>query len=187
MDCHIEISKPRWEMVSGPLLRKAQAFLQEHVSLQPDTVLLAGSGSSFVGPSVDKAFPDCHRGISNIAPEEAVALGCARHAASNLEHDNVKLTTPTQDDVNVSPVAIGIGTSEDNVETIIGKGTPLPAHVVHTMTSPQSCSIWQLLPSLKRVVDLDDLPKDKEIEVLVELSIKGTLSIAVQGGPVVTI
>lgn len=187
MDCHIEISKPRWEMVSGPLLRKAQAFLQEHISLQPDTVLLAGSGSSFVGPSVDKAFPDCYRGISNIAPEEAVALGCARHAASYLEHDNVKLTTPTQDEVYVSPVAIGIGPSEDNVETIIGKGTPLPAHVVHTMASPQNCSIWQLLPSLKRVADLDDLPKDEDIEVLVELSIKGTLSIAVQGGPVVTI
>jgi molecular chaperone DnaK (HSP70) len=187
MDCHVEISKPRWEMVSGPLLRQAQAFLQEFESLQPDTVLLAGSGASFVGPSVDKTFPDCYRGISNIAPEEAVALGSARHAASCLEHDIVKLTTPTQDEVVLSPVAIGIGTSEHDLETIIGKGTPLPAHVVHTMDSPASCSIWQLLPCPKRVADLDDLPNDKNVEVLVELSVKGTLSIAVQGGPVVTV
>lgn len=61
-DCHVELSKARWEMVSGPLLRKAQAFLQDFVSLQPDTVLLAGSGSSFVGPTVDKIFSDCYLG-----------------------------------------------------------------------------------------------------------------------------
>jgi molecular chaperone DnaK (HSP70) len=186
-DCHVEVSKPRWEMISGPLLRKAQTFLQACVSLQPDTVLLAGSGSSFVGPSVDRIFPDCHRGMSNVAPEEAVALGCARHAASCLEHDIVKLTTPTQDDVFPSPVAIGIGTDERDLETIIGKGTPLPAHVVHTMDYPKSCSIWQLLPCPKRVADLDDLPNDEKVEVLVELSVKGKLSIAVQGGPVVTV
>ena len=186
IDCHVPLSKPRWDMVSGPLLRKAQAFVEDHVSLKPDAVLLTGGGATFLQPSVDKAFPDCYRGISNVAPEEAIALGCALDARSCLAHDTVKITSPTQE-VSLSPVAIGIGVSEDQVDTIIGKGTPLPAHVVHTMPSPQNCSIWQLLPSLKEVAHLENLPAEQDVEILVELSATGTLRICVQGGPVVTV
>lgn len=192
MDCHTPLSKPRWEMLTAPLLRKAQAFLEGYASsIQPDAVLVAGSGFSFVDATVKSTFPDAYRGISTIPPEEAVALGCALHAAACLEHDVVKLTAPIHEDVVTSPVAIGIGSDESSVETIIGKGTPLPAHVVYTLEqkdASSNCSIWQVQPSLKRLANLVKLPKSgDDVEVVVELSLEGKLSVAVQGGPITTI
>jgi len=187
MDCHIPLSKPRWEMLTSPLLRKAQAFLEDHSSIQPDAVLLAGSGWSFLEASVEKTFPGAYRGIANVPPEEAVALGCALHAASCLEHEKVKLTAPTHSDVVLSPVEIGIGSDESNLVTIIGKGTPLPAHVVHILSPQPDAAIWQVQPSIKRLAGLQMLPKDQDVEVVIELNMQGNLSIAVQGGPITTI
>ncbi len=132
LDCHVQVSKPRWDMLTAPLLRKVQAALQEYQDVH--AVLLAGSGSSFLESTVSQTFPNAYRGkSSSVAPQEAVALGCALHAAACLQHVTVKLTTPTHDGVVTSPVEIGIGTAEDDIDILIDKGTPLPAHVVHTI------------------------------------------------------
>ena len=150
---------------------------------------MAGSGSSFLENTVAQTFPNVHRGIPNVSPQEAVALGCALHASACLQHATVKLTTPTHDGVVMSPVEIGIGTDKGEMDVIIGKGTPLPAHVVHTIYKcpSDSSAIWQVQPSMKRIANLEKLPMDETVEVVVELSITGKLSVAVQGGPITVI
>lgn len=193
MDCHLPLSKPRWEMLTAPLLKQAQGFMEEFAPLQPDAVLLAGSGSSFVQDIVTKTFSDAYRGISNIPPDESVALGCALYAASCLEHEKVKITVPMHTNIAVSPVELCIGGSDDENDqrsVLIGKGTPLPAHVVHSLSTHQAdggVSIWQTVPSTKRVANFTKLPKKEQVEVVVELSIEGKLSIAIDGGPITTI
>jgi hypothetical protein len=206
MDCHVDISPPRWDMLVKPLLDKAQKLLETFLLLNSqeyDAVLTAGSLASLLTPLVDRVLAkssnnnnnkSLFRGLPTISPQEAVAIGCARHAAACISHDLLHSRhAPCVHDVPTSPVEIGIGSLDESTtitETVIGIGMPLPAHVVHCRpcnASTRTLAVWQLQPSRKILAELQDLPAKGKLEVLVELTSKGDLSVAVQGGPEVRI
>lgn len=186
MDCHMTVSKPRWDMMCGEVLQKVETRLLE---MDPvDVVLVGGCLCKNLEPIVTKAFPSAFRGKSNVPPEEGVAMGCASQAKLLLD-ENLAFRVSSYPNVIVSPVSIGFGTAEDSLKTLIPKGTPLPAHVVYRFTpSTPSCSLWQVMPfNNKQVAELQELEEAKENEIVLELSETGILSVALQGGPPVTI
>jgi molecular chaperone DnaK (HSP70) len=185
MDCHMDVSKPRWDMMCGEVMSKVEARLVEMEGI--DVVLVGGCLCKNLEPIVTKVFPNALRGKQNVPPEEGVAMGCAKQAKLLLDDDLV-FAHSAYPNVIVSPVSIGFGATEDALETLIPMGTPLPAQVVHKFTPlTASCSLWQMMPSIKLVAELQQLEEQKENELVVELSEAGILSVALQGGPAVTI
>lgn len=182
-------------------VEKALIQLQQQQDEDIDVVLTAGSLARWLEPLVTKVFgtsddeTNIDRGKSTIPPEEAVALGCAKHAQHVLAdeeiHESHPVSMPTLSRVPVSPVSIGIGSTRDSIETLIPQGSPLPAHVVYTWNAGDSnnsnCNLWQVTPFCKPVAKLEDLPSDESTEMVLNLSPEGELSVSLQGGPIVVI
>ena len=96
IDMNVPISRPRFDMLMSGVLRQAETLLQAFVTdesgvvIEFDVVLLAGNVCDM--PSAtnlirNKLFPNANAGRVDVPPDEAVAIGCARHAASILSCD----------------------------------------------------------------------------------------------------
>jgi hypothetical protein len=177
MDCHVNVSKPRWDMMTGALLRQVEAALAE-VGSDIDTIYLSGAWAAALQPTLDKALPG--KTASSVMPtEEVVVLGCAKNAGLVLAKNGLPPVVATTRSVTVSPVSIGLG--EDVI--LIAEGTPLPAKVEHSVTS--SCKVFQLGASKVELADLNDI--SEATMMIMELSTEGQLSIGFAGQPMVTI
>ena len=154
MDLSVPVSRPRFDMLCGPALRRAEAMIStakdDAMALELrggggaafDVVLLSGSVSLMPSAMamVDRQFAAADdgttaapwRGRPNVPPNEAVAMGCARHAASladptrlgpspspsdaeadaeaeaEAEAEAQRRHRPSQDAAVLSPVAVGI-------------------------------------------------------------------------------
>ena len=173
IDMNVPISRPRFEMLMGGILRQAENLLQafaanESGAVDFDVVLLAGNVCDM--PSVsnlirNKLFPNANVGRGDVPPDEAVAIGCARHAASILSCDthsrqgvksaeNNILGQATRK-VKACPLTIGIcrienGKEGDELDDVISTksvslievGEPLPANVTKTITYTNGDASW---------------------------------------------
>ena len=190
MDCNVNISKPRWEMMTAPLITKVETALnsiEQHTKI--DSVLISGAwATTFLKLSIEKVFGDKRTVGSSVAPEEAVVLGCAKQAGWTLAKPGLSWNT-TAVEVPVSPVTIGMG--DDNV-VLIPLGMPLPATIRHVLAAPTK--VYQLLggvttasttPSKIELADVTDV--HEETTMIVELSVDGQLSIGFSGQPLVVV
>ena len=173
IDMNVPISRPRFDMMMSGLLRQAETLLQAFasdggVAVEFDVVLLAGNVCDMPSASNmirNKLFPNANVGRGDVPPDEAVAIGCARHAASILSCD-----THSRQGVNVAggsnlgqatrkvkacPVTIGIcrienGKQGDELDEVMSNksiplivvGEPLPANVTKTITYTNGDDSW---------------------------------------------
>mmetsp|Transcript_4571 Transcript_4571/g.11528 ORF Transcript_4571/g.11528 Transcript_4571/m.11528 type:complete len:572 (-) Transcript_4571:86-1801(-) len=171
IDMNVPISRPRFDMLMSGILRKAEALLQafsEEEGVDFDIVLLAGNVCDMPSASNlirNKLFPNANAGRSDVPPDEAVAIGCARHAASILSCDthskqggkrpnNHGLGSAARK-VKACPLTIGICKIENSkqnggVEEIISKnviplievGEPLPANITRKIICSNGEDSW---------------------------------------------
>ena len=175
MDMNVPISRPRFDMLMNGTMRKAETLLQTFISeenggVEFDVVLTAGNVCDMPSASTlirTKLFPNANGGRGDVPPDEAVAIGCARYAASILSCDthskhggkktldeNHNLGPATQK-VKACPVNIGIcridnDKTNGDIESIISKssipliqvGEPLPANVTRNVRYGDDKSSW---------------------------------------------
>lgn len=179
LDCNVNISKPRWELMTAALVAKVEAALTA-IEVQIDSVLLSGAWATlFVKHSIEKIFADKLK-MSSLAAEEAVVLGCAKQAGLILAKPGLAVKTCTVE-VPVSPVTIGVG---DGV-VLIPKGSPLPFKISHIVTGPTK--VYQLA-AVDEKIELAELTDViEETTMTLELSLGGQLSIGFLGQPLVVI
>jgi len=219
IDMNVPISRPRFDMLMSGIMRKAEALLKtfsEEAAVKFDVVLLAGNVCDMPAASTlfrTKLFPDANAGRGDVPADEAVAIGCARHAASILacethfKHGG-KTTEglgPATRKVKVCPLTIGICRIEDgkvngDVEEVIKNdsvplieiGEPLPANVTRKITykdaAKSSVAIVQMQGGAgkkgKVIGKIENVPEDgKDFEITVELSSDGKLEVSLNGGP----
>ncbi|KAL3821745.1 hypothetical protein ACHAXA_008481 [Cyclostephanos tholiformis] len=173
IDMNVPISRPRFDMMMSGLLRQAENLLQafatnENGAVEFDVVLLAGNVCDMPSASNlirNKLFPNANVGRSDVPPDEAVAIGCARHAASILSCDThsrrgaktaegSSLGQATRK-VKACPLTIGIcrienGKDGEELDDVISTksiplievGEPLPANVTRTITYTNGDNSW---------------------------------------------
>jgi heat shock protein 1/8 len=209
IDLNVPISRPRFDMMASGMLKKAETLLQSfsESTVKFDVVLLAGNVCDM--PSATnlirtKLFPDASAGRGDVPADEAVAIGCARHAAAVLScqtHSKSggrsadKAVSPSTRKVKTCPINIGIAKSgdEENAVPLIEIGQALPANTTRNFTysSGEKIVIVQMnggaAKSSKVLGNLEKLPVDKSFEITMELSATGKLSLSVNGGPVSTL
>mmetsp|Transcript_13326 Transcript_13326/g.19596 ORF Transcript_13326/g.19596 Transcript_13326/m.19596 type:complete len:440 (+) Transcript_13326:133-1452(+) len=180
LDCHVTVSKPRWEMMIGSLFRKMEAALTSKKESETITkVLCNGAWASLLQPTLQKVFSEKFK-PSSVSSEEAVVIGCAKQAGFFIQKDGMKpIQSPT---VVLSACPVSIGTDEGDEEWI-SEGAPLPAKIIQKISKP--CHLIQLSPCKKELAKLEGF--EGETSVTVELSIEGKLSIGLAGQPVVVI
>ena len=171
IDMNIPISRPRFDMLMSGILRQAETLLQAFVTdengvaIEFDVVLLAGNVCDM--PSAtnvirNKLFPNANAGRVDVPPDEAVAIGCARHAASILSCDTYSRLSAKSEEgatrkVNTCPLTIGIcrievgkenGLLDDIISTqsirMIEVGEPLPVNITRTITYCNGDDSWML-------------------------------------------
>ena len=209
IDLNVPISRPRFDMMVSGLLKKAETLLQSFSedAGKFDVVLLAGNVCdmpSAVNLIRTKLFPDAGAGRGDVPADEAVAIGCARHAASVLScqtHSTAggksadKAIGPSTRKVKACPVNVGIAKSgdEENAVPLIEVGQALPANVTRSFNfnSGEEVVIVQMnggaAKSSKVLGRVDKLPAAKSFEITMELSTTGKLSLSVNGGPASTL
>lgn len=180
LDCHVTVSKPRWEMMIGSLFRKVEAALTAKKESESITkVFCNGAWSSLLQPTLKKVFSDNFKPTS-VSSEEAVVIGCAKQAGFFIQKDGMTpIPSPTVA-LPACPVSIGINEGD---EEWISEGTPLPAKITQTISKP--CNLIQLSPCKKELAKLEGF--EGETTVTVELSTEGKLSIGLAGQPIVVI
>lgn len=179
LDCHISVSKPRWEMMIGSLFRKMEATLTAKKESESITkVLCSGAWASVLQPTLQKVFSDEFKPLS--MSSEAVVIGCAKQAGFFIQKEGLKPILSPTIELPACPVAIGIS---EGSEEWIPEGTPLPAKITQTISEP--CHLIQLSPCKKDLARLEGF--EGETSVTVELSTEGKLSIQLAGQPVVVI
>ena len=171
IDMNVPISRPRFDMLMGGILQKAESLLQTFAaeeSVEFDVVLLAGNVCDMPSASNlirTKLFPNANSGRGDVPPDEAIAIGCARHAASLLScdthyrHGGKRIegnsAGPAARKVKVCPITIGICLIENtkvngDVDEIISErsipviemGQPLPANVTKIVTCSDGDDSW---------------------------------------------
>lgn len=244
IDCQVEIMLARFEMLLAGVMRSAEGMIQNFVKecgVEFDGVLSAGGimRMNCVDMIMKRLFQGKWRGksLGDVAPEEAIALGCARFAhmllesspnhndytpvsssisSSNSSEEEKKeqdSSMPTnyivEEQVLLSPVGIGLSLQEGDPAAIvmIEKQTPLPALVTKNVSlsssSTTSLGVMQIFSSTNTTTNNQ---KDQEeqttqqpdkligkiegidasttsVEVTMELSCKGQLSVLINGGP----
>lgn len=222
MDMNVPVSRPRFDMLCGPSLRKAEAqvkAIKEALAGSDggasfDVVLLAGNVSLMpsVKAMIDRLFPAASedgtpaawRGRTDIPPDEAVAMGCAKHAAALV--DPARPTPPPegggdrrrfwrQEAVVTSPVAIGVCTWGDDSKKcppvpLIEVGTPLPALASKKIAwgegGDATLGIVQMIDGgdgscqEKLLGRINDISSGSELAI--ELTKEGKLSVSIDGG-----
>lgn len=171
IDMNVPISRPRFDMLMSGILRQAETVLtafaidNSGAGFEFDVVLLAGNVCDM--PSAtnlirNKLFPTANTGRADVPPDEVVAIGCARHAASILSCDThsrqgAKSAEGATRKVKGCPLTIGIcrievgkenGQLDDVISTqsipMIEVGEPLPANVTRTITYTNGEDSWLL-------------------------------------------
>jgi molecular chaperone DnaK (HSP70) len=171
IDMNVPISRPRFDMLMGGILQKAENLLQTfaaEAAVEFDVVLLAGNVCDMPSASNlirTKLFPNANCGRGDVPPDEAIAIGCARHAASLLSCDTHyrhggkriegNAAGPAARKVKVCPITIGICLIENakvngDVDEIISErsipviemGQPLPANVTKIVTCSDGDDSW---------------------------------------------
>lgn len=222
MDMNVPVSRPRFDMLCGPSLRKAEAqvkAIKEALAGREggasfDVVLLAGNVSLMpsVKAMIDRLFPAASedgnpvawRGRTDIPPDEAVAMGCAKHAAALV--DPARPAPPPeaggdrrrfwrQEAVVTSPVAIGVCTWGDESKKcppvpLIEVGTPLPAltskKIAWGEEGDATLGIVQMIDGgdgscqEKLLGRINDISSGSELAI--ELTKEGKLSVSIDGG-----
>jgi hypothetical protein len=212
IDCQIEIMLARFEMLLATVLKTAEGMIRDFVAssgVQFDGVLSSGGimRMKCVSSMINRLFQDKWRGmgVGDVAPEEAVALGCAKFARSMLEsplreaiidntEDSTNLKNFMEEDVVLSPVGIGLSLQEGDPAALImiEKRTPLPALVTKNIPlagCSSSIGVTQISEEKqveKMIGKIEDFDKSaSSLEVTMELSCKGQLSVLINGGPTV--
>ena len=229
MDLNVPVSRPRFDMLCGPSLRKAEAQVkavkealagsgEEGAAL--DVVLLAGNVSLMpsVKSMIDRVFPVAAsedgtpvawRGRTDIPPDEAVAMGCAKHAAALVDPNRPTPPPETggdrrrfwrQEAVVTSPVSIGICTWGDDSKkcppvALIEVGTPLPAFASKKIAwnegEDATLGIVQMVKGgdgscqEKLLGRINDISSGAELAL--GLTKEGKLSVSIDGGENVTL
>ena len=171
IDMSVPISRPRFDMLMSGILRKAETLLQTFTTSEKvdfDVVLLCGNVCdmpSCVNLIRKKLFPAANAGRGDIPPDEAVAIGCARHAASILScnirsknngQDADKINLPSiSRSAKMCPLTIGICRVENekengdleeiitnNAVALIETGDPLPVNVTRSITCTDGEESW---------------------------------------------
>lgn len=171
IDMCVPISRPRFDMLMSGILRKAETLLQPFTTSEEvdfDVVLLAGNVCdmpSCVNLIRKKLFPAAHAGRGDIPPDEAIAIGCACHAASILSCDIHSKNDGKSTDKNIlpsvsrrakmCPLTIGICRIENEKENgdleeiitnnsipLIATGDPLPVNVTRSITCTNEEESW---------------------------------------------
>ena len=160
MDMSVPISRPRFDMMINGILHKAEALLSSFIvdGEEFDAVLVAGNVCDMPSSTTlirTKLFPNAQTGRGDVPADEAVAIGCARHAAAILScgthsksNANVDgLEEATKREVTLCPLTIGICIVENGKEDgevldstiskdavpLIEVGEPLPANVTRSI------------------------------------------------------
>lgn len=217
IDCSVPISRPRFDMMINGILRKAETLLSPFIveGEEFDAVLVAGNVCDM--PSAHtlirtKLFPNASAGRGDVPADEAVAIGCARHAAAILSCDTHSKSNASGDGVGATarevplcPLTIGIcivdnGKENGELDGVISKGAvplievgePLPANVTRTINfgdlTSSSIAIVQMnsrgsAVKNKLIAKINEVEADsKSVEVTVELTAEGSLSLSVNGG-----
>lgn len=217
IDCSVPISKPRFDMMINGILRKAETLLSSFVieGNDFDAVLVAGNVCDMPSATTlirTKLFPNASAGRGDVPADEAVAIGCARHAAAILSCDTHSKSNASGEGLGdtareavVCPLTIGIcivqdgkengeldGIISQNAVPLIAVGEPLPANVTRIINfgdlTSSSIAIVQMnggnsTAKNKLIAKINDVEADsKSIEVTVELTAEGSLSLSVNGG-----
>ncbi|KAL7511903.1 hypothetical protein ACHAXN_009116 [Cyclotella atomus] len=216
IDCSVPISRPRFDMMINGILRKAETLLSSFVvdGEEFDSVFVAGNVCDM--PSATnlirtKLFPNASAGRGDVPADEAVAIGCARHAAAILSCDTHSKSNASGEDigdtareVTLCPLTIGVCIVEAGKENgelgaaiskgvpLIQVGDPLPSNVTRTINfddlGSSSIAIVQMNGEDSKVKNkligkIDGIEADaKSIEVTVELTSEGSLSLSINGG-----
>lgn len=223
MDMSVPISRPRFDMLMSATMKNAETLLQTFVgsdetTLEFDAVLLAGNVCDMPAATTlirTKLFPNANSGRGDIPSDEAVAIGCARYAASILScetHSKLggKGNGPATRTVMACPLTIGICRIENDkengdIEPIISNtavpfiqvGEPLPANVTRKIAYTNGGETWldnsyiaivQMGKNNKVLGKIEGIElEDKTFELTVELSTKGELKLAINGGEGITL
>ena len=217
IDLSVPISRPRFDMMINGILRKAETLLSSFVveGEEFDAVLVAGNVSdmpSAIALIRTKLFPNASAGRGDVPADEAVAIGCARHAAailscvthskSNASGDGLGSTSR---EVTLCPLTIGVcliengkengeldGAISNGAEPLIEVGDPLPANVTKTINfgdlASSSIAIVQMSGGNAAVKNkllgkLGEVEADaKCVELTIELTAEGSLTVSVNGG-----
>ena len=182
MDCQVQVSKPRWEMLSGKLATSAKDTLKKIAAAENapsiDTVLLSGNLHAWLKPICESVFSGLVETAAGFDPAEAICLGCAKQAYWNTQMETTTMT-PTQD-VKLSPVSIGVDDEDSNTTVLIEMGTPLPAFGCHKADGEtKQITLWQVEPTRKQLANIANYSGSQQLRV--QLSESGELSIAVGG------
>jgi molecular chaperone DnaK (HSP70) len=182
MDCQVQVSKPRWEMLSRKLATSAKDSLQKMAAAENvgsiDTVLLSGNLHAWLKPICDTVFSGLVETATGFDPAEAICLGCAKQAYWNTQMETTTMT-PTQE-CKLSPVSIGVDDEENNTTVLIEKGTPLPAFATHKADGEtKQITLWQVEPTRKQLAVIANYSGSQQLRL--QLSESGELSIAVGG------
>lgn len=213
LDLNCTVSRPRFEMLCGKVLREAEKKLQEFVGEEAfDVVLLCGSVCQMPAAEalMRKMFDEqvllsnsVNDGGVKMTVDESVAVGCGRSAQLHIlalglvepsateEEEESKQELVTEFEAPLSPVGIGILDDDDVVHTLItADDTPLPAHVskVIHLSEQAATELLQLVQitsagERKVMAEIGGIaPDTRQLELTLELSREGTLSLAVNGG-----
>ena len=208
IDLNVPISRPRFDMMVSGMLKKAETLLQSFSEGLDnfDVVLLAGNVCDM--PSATnlirtKLFPDASAGRNDVPADEAIAIGCARHATSVLSCQTYSKEGGKSTDKTVGlttrkakacPINIGIAKNDDkeNAVPLIEVGQALPANTTRSFASSgEGVVIVQMsggiTKSSKVLGRIEKLPTDTNFEITMELSATGKLSLSVNGGPMVSL
>jgi molecular chaperone DnaK (HSP70) len=210
IDCHVDVMLARFEMLMAALLKSAESKLKEFGDFDSDSVIGAGSVIKMkcIDKMMDRLYPrdQVSRGesVTDVPPDEAVALGCAIYGSMYLSTSYVMADDESKEaeaedacvlvdeEVPLCPVGIGLSlvAGDPAALVLIERGTPLPAlvtKVVDVTGCSNSMDIVQINDGEKvlgRIEGIDASGGSKEVEVTMELTVEGKLSVSVNGGPV---
>lgn len=234
LDLNCSLSKPRFEMLCGKVLRLAESTMLEFISQAKDVekfdaVLMCGNVCQMPKAEalIQKLFPgetllrtsqaDAVSTGLKIPVDESVAIGCARYAQQFLMGERDKQVMVDDDsgelvpsslaeetkelemEVPLCPIAIGICLDQGSVQTLIDVGSPLPAHISKVIKAESDendvspFSIVQMIGADSKVchralAEIDNLsPGTKQVELTLEISDTGKLSMAIDGGETVVV
>jgi len=211
LDCHVPISKPRWDMWMAPIFRGAKQAVQDflkHATAnheQPTLVLQAGSVCQMQAATtmLKELFPNNELLLNStnnnnnnkniLSSEEVIAKGCARQAAaclmlSSLEEETpcVHHHTPRLASVPTSPISLVVAVKDTRCE-VLKKGTPLPALVTHTITMQNDDDDDDddenvlLCQDTKVLARIPTTTTTATMELTIGLSVSGKLKLSVNG------
>ncbi len=239
IDCQVEIMLARFEMLLGNMIRDVESsivtFVKDNVDgglENLDGVLCSGGimRMKCVESMMNRIFGGTAstiwrgKSIGDVAPEEAVALGCASFAhdllessfynddteeeeeddddeqeegkETNCEDANDSCRHVVEEDVLLSPIGVGLSLQEGDPAAIvmIEERTPLPALVTRNISLTDLSSPPCVLGVMQLTSNGNDFEKIigkiegidtasvSSLEVTMELSCEGKLSVMINGG-----